>query len=212
MKNNSGQSGRSKKGWKKWFLPGLILLPLLVFLSYLFLHGLGAYLIVADPLEHSDAIVILSGGGPPRLEEAGRLYKEEWADKIILTETGSPLQGYNQTYSYNEKLLILDMDIPPTAVFITDEHAHNTYAEAVSVKDLMQKHHYASAIVITDPYHTRRARLIFRSVFNGTDIAIRIRPVSNHWYQSGSWFLHPAGWKATLSEYLRLLLLPLGYM
>jgi len=185
-------------------------LPVLLGLIYLFLRGLGAYLIVADPLEKSEAVVVLSGGGNPRLEEAGRLYKDGLVDKFILTETGNKVTGYNQDYSFYEKLKILNMDIPPTAIFITEEHAKNTYAEAVAVFDLMNKHHFRSCIVVTDPHHTRRARLIFRDVFAGSDIVVRVWPATSHWYQSNTWFLSPSGWYATVSEYAGLIIYRLG--
>lgn len=203
MNHRLEQPARPARGCRSCLLI-LFVLPILLGLAYLALRGLGAYLIVADPLERSEAVVVLSGGGVPRLEEAGRLYKEEMVDKFILTETGNMLAGYDQTYSYNEKLIILDMDIPPTAIFITEEHAKNTYAEAVAVKDLMQKNRFRSAVVITDPYHTRRARLIFREVFAGSEMTVRIWPVTSHWYKSSTWFLRPAGWSATISEYIRL--------
>ncbi|MCC6146179.1 MAG: YdcF family protein [Anaerolineaceae bacterium] len=188
----------------------LIGLPLFLGLLYLFLRGLGAFLIVADPLERSHAVIVLSGGGNPRLEEAGRLYKEGFADKLILTETGNKVAGYNQDYSFYETLKILNMDIPPTAVFVTEKHAQNTYAEAVAVLDLMKNNNFRSGIVVTDPYHTRRARMIFRDIFAGSGISIRIWPASNHWYRSTSWFLQPKGWYATLSEYGGLAVYLLG--
>ena len=34
---------------------------------------------IADPLEKADAIVILSGGDEPRMQEAISLYEEEYA-------------------------------------------------------------------------------------------------------------------------------------
>lgn len=188
----------------------LIGLPFVLGLSYLFLRGLGAYLIVADSLEKSEAVVVLSGGGNPRLEEAGRLYKEGLADKFILTETGNKIAGYNQDYSFYETLKILNMDIPPTAIYITEEHAIDTYAEAVAVLDLMKKHHFRSCIIVTDPHHTRRARLIFRDVFAGSDIIVRFWPATNHWYRSDTWFLSPSGWFATVSEYTGLVVYQLG--
>lgn len=210
MKTDKSQTNSPARRSLSCVIVFLVGLPLLLGLSYLFLRGLGAYLIVVDPLEKSEAVVVLSGGGNVRLEEAGKIYKEGLADKFILTETGNKITGYDQDYSFYETLKILNMDIPPTAIFITDEHAKNTYAEAVAVLDLMKKHHFKSCIVVTDPYHTRRARQIFRDVFSGSDIGVRIRPAAGHWYRSTSWFLSPSGWSVTASEYLGLLAYQLG--
>lgn len=191
-------------------LAGLVGIPIFLILLYFSLRALGGYLIVSDSLSRSEAIVVLSGGGNARLEEAGRLYKEELADKLILTETGDKVQGYNQDYSFYLKLKMLNMEIPPTAIFVTDEHARNTYDEAVAVLDLMKKHKYFSCIVITDPYHTRRTRMVFQRVFTGSDIDVRIWPVTTHWYRSSNWFLTPRGWLVTLTEYASLVAYRLG--
>jgi len=69
-----------------------ILLPLLALVIFVVM---GAVLVIADPLEKADAIVVLSGGEEVRLQEAISLYQEEYAETIILTETGAKVEGYN---------------------------------------------------------------------------------------------------------------------
>ncbi len=45
---------------------------------------LGAWLVVADPLQKADAIVVLGGTMYERPMEAVELYKEGWASRIYL--------------------------------------------------------------------------------------------------------------------------------
>jgi uncharacterized SAM-binding protein YcdF (DUF218 family) len=63
---------------------------------------------------------------------------------------------------------------------------------------------FNSMIVVTDPYHSFRTRLIFREVFRGSGKSIRVRPSSGHWYRSTTWWLSAQGWEATLTEYIKL--------
>jgi uncharacterized SAM-binding protein YcdF (DUF218 family) len=63
-------------------------------------------------------------------------------------------------------------------------------------------------IVVTDPFHTQRTRMIFREVFDGSGRSVRVHPVPGHWYRSGTWFLSVAGWGNTLREYAKMT----GYM
>mgnify|MGYP001042485633 CR=1 FL=1 len=94
--------------------------------------------------------------------------------------------------------------------------AETTYDEARFALSLLAERGRDTLLVVTDPYHTRRARLIFRRVFAGSGIRVRLRPVPLE--QSGSgrydpdrWWHTPTGLRQTWSEYVKLLLLWLGY-
>jgi uncharacterized SAM-binding protein YcdF (DUF218 family) len=168
------------------------------------LLAIGGFLIIADPLEKAQAVAVLSGGGMPRMEEAARLYQAGYAQIYILTETGEALAGYNIDYIEHLKLEALKLGIPPTAIRVTDQHADSTYDEAVALRQLMEREFISSCIVITDPFHTMRTRLIFRDVFKGSNMKIIVRPVSGHWYRSSTWWATAQGRKATIEEYIKL--------
>jgi uncharacterized SAM-binding protein YcdF (DUF218 family) len=70
---------------------------------------------------------------------------------------------------------------------------------------------FSNLIVVTDPYHTFRTRLIFRSVFRGSGIKVMVHPISGHWYDSATWFLTPSGWRDTLFEYFKTIGFFLGF-
>src|SRR5262250_127408 len=50
----------------------------------------GRWLVVEDPLQRADAIVVLSGRMPQRALEAARLYREGYATQIWLTRPIEP--------------------------------------------------------------------------------------------------------------------------
>jgi len=188
---------------------GIILLTAVVF-GYLFLRGAGAFLIIASDLSPSDAIVVLGGGGEGRLNEALELYVEKYGRVIILTETGEWVEEYDYMQSFDIRIQLLNNGIPEGNIMITDVEVSSTLEEAKAVKQLLEVRQFSSAIVVTDPYHTKRTSIIFNDVFSGTDIRINFDPVTPSWYNSRTWFLSKDGWKFTSLEYIKLLAYKLG--
>lgn len=185
---------------------GIVLfLVIMPFILYGALRAMGAYLIVASKVDTANAIVVLSGGDETRLAEALRLYNQNYARMIILTETGQKLQETNQLYSFDMRVVLLSNGVPSGNILITNKKVSSTRDEALAVKTLMQNQQMTSAIIVTDPYHTRRAFGIFQEIFKGTGIKLMIQPATQSWYNSRNWFLKPEGWKYTILEYLKLI-------
>jgi uncharacterized SAM-binding protein YcdF (DUF218 family) len=182
--------------WK--VLIGLVLLILV-------LMGVGNFLIVSDKIVPADAIVVLSGGESDRLPQAARLFKKGYGSEVILTRTALIDSNPPIDPNHFKEIQAVDLGIPPEQTIITNEQVDGTLDEANAVLDVMQRHGYKSAIVVTDPYHSRRARIIFDDVFEGTNINVMIYPVGNSWYRATTWWLHPQGWVYTAEEYFKLL-------
>ena len=182
-----------------------LLIPLAALaLLYLFFRGAGAFLIHGDRLEPSSAVVSLGGGGEHRVEEAVRLINDRYGEWLILTEPGEVTPGGAMGSGFFRTVAI-ENGLSEYAIMITDGTQKSTYDEAVAVLELMQKHKMNSVIVVTDPFHTMRTRTIFRDVFKGSGLAVRVHPVPSHWYRSDSWFLSKDGWSHTLREYVKLI-------
>lgn len=179
----------------------LIALPLA---AYLFLWALGGFLIVGDAVERGDAIVLLSGGGDERLDEAVKVFQSGLADHLLITETGTIPEGGGPRASDLLQRQAEAAGIPGDSVWTTLGKSTNTRDEASAVREFCKQNDLKSIIVVTDPYHTRRTQLVFRSAFAGSDIHVMVRPVRDHWYQSSTWFFSLRGWRVTITEYLKL--------
>lgn len=188
---------------------GLALLATAI-LIYFILSAMGGVLIIADPLKAADAVVVLSGGKGERMEEAARLYRDKYANFLVLTETGTSLPEITGSYVNFLKNEAITMGVAMGSILITEEHATSTFEEAQAVRRLMEQHQLRTCIVVTDPYHTFRTRLIFREVFAGSELKVRVRPVRDHWYKSATWWLSPEGREATFIEYAKLVYYYLG--
>jgi len=185
---------------------GVIIALLLVSLiGYIFLRAAGAYLIIADDLTPVDTIIIMGGGDEGRMNEALELYREKYARIIVLTETGVRIEEFDYLQSFDLRIQLLNNGVPSGNVLITGSEATSTLEEAHAVKQLLERRQFSSAIIVTDPYHTKRTSIIFKDIFSEQDISLYFRPVTPSWYNSRTWFLSRDGWKFTLLEYVKLL-------
>jgi len=177
----------------------LILLVVVVLTSPLILRGIGALLIYADPLKEADSVVALSGDTGDRVAEAARLYQKQYASYLFITYTEKPARDALIRAAVIE-------GIPADRVIVTEMQVSNTVDEARAIKALAKERAQDSLIIITDPFHTLRTRIIFRNVFRGSGIDVQVRPVGGHWYRSTTWWRTAEGRRYTLEEYLKILL------
>lgn len=195
------QSGqRAGSGLFRACLPFVLVFFVLLYLG---LRGLGAFLITGDPLKKGDAVVALGGGGEWRVAEAVRLVQERYGQWLVITEPGELEPGAGLGSRFFQQTAV-EAGLSPNAILLTDGVQGSTYDEARAVLHLLEKHHLQSVIVVTDPFHTQRTRMIFREIFDGSGRTVRVHPVPDHWYRSGAWFLSAAGWGNTLREYAKL--------
>ena len=188
----------------------IVAMLLLSLVGYFFLRAAGAYLIIADDLTPVDAIIIMGGGDEGRMNEALELYREKYARIIVLTETGVRIEELDYLQSFDLRIQLLNNGIPSGNVLITDSEVTSTLEEAYAVKQLLEMQQFSSAIIVTDPYHTKRTSIIFKDVFSEQDIELYFRPVTPSWYKSRTWFLSPSGWRFTILEYVKILAYKLG--
>ena len=188
----------------------IVTLILVSLIGYLFLRAAGAYLIIADDLTPVDTIIIMGGGDEGRMNEALELYREKYARIIVLTETGVRIEEFDYLQSFDLRIQLLNNGVPSGNVLITDSEATSTFEEAYAVKQLFERRQFSSAIIVTDPYHTKRTSIIFKDMFSEQDIRLYFRPVTPSWYNSRTWFLSRDGWKFTILEFVKLLVYKLG--
>ena len=182
----------------------VIILSFVLLFGYLALRGAGAFLIIADQLEPASAIVIMGGGGEPRMGEALELYRDNLSRMIILTETGEYIEEFDYLQSFDIRIQLLDNGVPSGNILITESEVASTLDEARAVLKVLKSRQMNSAIIVTDPYHTKRTSIIFNDIFAGEEIRLYFHPVTPSWYNSQTWFLSIDGWRFTMLEYAKL--------
>ena len=136
---------------------------------------------VAEPLKVTaspsiaDAIVVFAGGvgesgragggAQERLKQAIDLYRAGYARYLVLSS------GY--AYSFHEaeamRALAVDQGVPASAIAL-EERATNTYQNVTFVDAILRDHRWTRILLVSSPYHMRRALLVWRKQAPGITV------------------------------------------
>lgn len=177
----------------------------------LWLPAVGRALVVADPLPAvADAVVPLAGGDE-RSVYAARLFLAGHAAWYVAANMDLNLPGVRTSYAELVRQEAVWQGVPAERVVLVPGTVATTCQEAEAVAGLARERGWRSLLVVTDPFHTRRARLCFRQALEGSGIVVAVRPVEPSWYDPESWWRTVDGQRDTWTEYLKLALHAAGY-
>ncbi|ADG83025.1 hypothetical protein Tfer_0673 [Thermincola ferriacetica] len=138
-------------------------------------------LIVKDPLQKADAIVVLSGGwkakgvlGTSTLERYQygiKLFQKKFAPVIIFS-------GGNLLGRPAEADAMADMALSagfPYEAVISENASASTYENVLFTTKILQEKRLKSIILVTSPYHTYRAK----KMFEDKQVKVTAAPVPN---------------------------------
>lgn len=138
-------------------------------------------LIVKDPLQKADAIVVLSGGwkakgvlGTSTLERYQygiKLFQQKFAPVIIFS-------GGNLLGRPAEADAMADMALSagfPYEAVISENASASTYENVLFTTKILQEKRLKSIILVTSPYHTYRAK----KMFEDKQVKVTAAPVPN---------------------------------
>jgi uncharacterized SAM-binding protein YcdF (DUF218 family) len=189
----------------------LIAAPLILILALL-VPRVGAWLVVADPLEKSDAIVVLGGTMYERPLEAIDLLNDGWAPRIYLFreiadwgEVELLKRGIPYTRSVDVQIdAMVRLGVPRDAIHVLDQ-ANSTAEESTHVVRLVTRERYSRVIIVTSKQHTRRARLVMRRRLDGTGVQVIVRPSRYDLSPVDRWWSNRSTLRFTVFETQRLL-------
>jgi len=158
----------------------------------------------------ADAIVVFGGGvgetGSPgkstieRARYAVELYKEKYAKKIIFSS------GY--TYRYNDaenmKLFAVSMGVPDKDI-ILEKKANSTYENVKFTNDILNRHSWANILLVSSPYNTRRAKLVFDKIAGPVSVTYTPVPVNECQFYDRAEGVRFEQIKAIAHEYIGIL-------
>jgi uncharacterized SAM-binding protein YcdF (DUF218 family) len=170
----------------------------LFFFRYPILRASGGWLVVSDPLQPSNAIIMLSGDDVrgDRAARAAELYKAGWAPVVVAS--GTEIRTYLSEADIEAHDLRND-GVPRSAILPFRQDAHYTLQEARDLLGLCQAEHWKRVIIVTSNFHTRRARYIFRHVFPPS-IEVRVTPSPDVRFHPDSWWQSRRGIKTFFRE------------
>ena len=99
---------------------------------------------------------------------------------------------------------LVHLSIPDDAIVPIPEISDSTYEEALHSREIMQAHGWHSAILVTDPFHMRRAILTFRAAFEPTGLTVLASPADGSKYGVANWWTDRNAIMRVAQEYLKL--------
>lgn len=139
----------------------------------------------------ADAIVAVSGGHTSvRAAEAIKLFKAGWGDRLIFSGAAQDTSGPSNALVMKQQAIAAGV---PASKIEIDEFSRTTHQNAEQTDELVQEYHITRLIVVTSPYHQRRAGLEFKQIF-GPAVQVVNHPASDDPDWSPYWWLTPRGW------------------
>ena len=165
------------------------------------LVGVGHWLDVTDPLAHADAIVAISGDTGARAESAITLWKQGYAPVLIFSGGSSDPESVASAELM--KRVAVAAAVPANAIVVEGTSA-TTEENAQHVAELMKSAGLRSAILVTSPYHQRRAAILFEREFERVSLSFRNRPAYDPDWDATLWWTREPSRSLTLVELAKL--------
>ena len=171
------------------------------------------WLIVREPLASADALVVMAGAPvySERLQHAVALFRAGYGTRILLTNDG--MQGYwsrelqRNPASVERAAAALERGgVPRDKIEVLPRVVRGTIDEALALKAYVTAHGIRSLLVVTSPYHSRRAVWTLRHVLRGEGIVVGIEPtpMSATTPRPASWWVRRSGWRSVAGEFVKL--------
>ncbi len=171
---------------------------LLLALAAVFTDEPARWLVARDPPQRADAVIVLAGDPDyERTKTGARLVLDGQAPLLVLTG-GEPGPG-DSAQSLGDVALRAGV---PAAQIRLERVSHNTHESLEAVRTILEQEGVRRAIVVTSPYHQRRATWAARRCLHG--IEILSQPAEPSAWKPEGWWKTARGRSIVLDEYAKL--------
>jgi len=178
---------------------------------YAFYHA-GSWLVREDPLEKSQAILVLSGGLPHRALAAADIYRDGYAKEVWLTQPlqpGAAMEDLHLLYAGEQeysRMVLIEKGVRPGDIRILKPRILNTADELHIVAEALDQQRGAAVIVVTSKAHTRRVRALWEKASRGHGSGrILVRAAPEDYFDASHWWRSTPDALSVVREYLGLL-------
>jgi uncharacterized SAM-binding protein YcdF (DUF218 family) len=180
---------------KKLFVSIFIAVALVIFVPMV----IAVYLSPQDALVKADAIVVVSGGDTDaRITEGVKLYQQAWAPKVIFS--GAAAEG-DVSNALAMKRIAVASGVPAKDIII-EEDSKTTAENADFTAKIINDNNFKSIVLVTSPYHQRRAYTQFRSAL-GKDFVVINHSSKDDTWRKKSWWENANARFLTLGEIMK---------
>jgi uncharacterized SAM-binding protein YcdF (DUF218 family) len=151
----------------------------------------------------ADVIVAISGGDTQaRANEAIKLYQQGWAPMIIFS--GAAQDKQNSSNAAVMRQMALSARVPSDAILL-DEASASTADNASLVRPIVQQRGFKRLILVTSPYHQRRASIEFNRRLGDLCTIVNHPTSTDRFWSASHWWATPWGLWLAGSETLKVM-------
>jgi uncharacterized SAM-binding protein YcdF (DUF218 family) len=198
-----------------------ILVTLVIVSVFIFLR-MPAFLVLEKDLQPAGAIVILLASTPERELEAADIYHQGYAPMILIVDFSTHSQRLLDSLKLRvprgrETVISVlgQLDVPAESIHIIPGVVSSTQGEAVAVRNFLQtRTDIDTIILVSSPYHMRRATILFRRELKKLDHDVKVipRPSSySNFNTSKRWFRNRNTAILVITEYLKIIASPFDF-
>jgi uncharacterized SAM-binding protein YcdF (DUF218 family) len=188
-----------RRRWRRAMI-GLAMVALAVGVAWLehesILRHIASRWAVSDELAHADAIVVLGGDIDVRPFAAAALYKQGYADKILVSNIQFGKAERLGLVPSNTELnsgVLRKLGVPEAAIVIIGENNSSTQQEAVAVREWALQSQAKRIIVPTELFAARRTRWIFDQELSPVGVEVVVHAFPSPGYTLADWWRHRYG-------------------
>jgi len=185
-----------RRGPLPWLLLGSVLLGALALL------GPGYLLDPPQPAPApSDAVVVISGDEQlARFREGVTLYQQGYGRYLVVSGAAYDNGTSNADVMHD---LAVERGVPESAI-LDEPLGEDTWGNATHTRQVLEAHGLHSAILVTSPYHVRRAQMTFAAAYAGSGIRLTVHAAPDSEWRKLSWWQHPDTRRLTFTELQKL--------
>ena len=185
--------------WPRMVLRAAGSVALLIALALL---GPGLFLDTPQPPPRpSDAIVVISGDEQlARFQEGVNLYQQGMGRYLVFSGAAFDNGTSNADVMRG---LALRRGVPSSAI-LDEPLGEDTWGNAIYTREVLEDHGLRSAILVTSPYHARRAKLTFDAAYADSGIQLTVHAAPDSQWRKLSWWQRPETRRLTFTELQKL--------
>jgi uncharacterized SAM-binding protein YcdF (DUF218 family) len=166
------------------------------------LLGPGVFLDTPQPSPQvSDAIVVISGDEQmARFQEGVNLFQRGLGQYLVFSGAAHDNGTSNADVM---RALAVKRGIPDSAI-LEEPLGEDTWGNAIYTRHVLEQHALHSAILVTSPYHARRAKLTFDAAYAGSGIGLMVHAAPDSQWRKLSWWQQPETRRLTFTELQKL--------
>jgi len=198
----------SRRRWCFLVLAVAAAVPVGVYLGREYLLPPMAYwLDVGGPPQRADYVMVLPGDANVRPFVAAALVKAGLAGRVLVPKTETAPEVDDGIYPPSDELIgrvLVRRGVAPEKIVILSGRSNSTCGDARVLAEFLESSPGARVSVVTNNYHTRRARWIFARVLKDRTGQVSFVSAPTEGFRPDNWWRVQEGFLAIVSEYLKL--------